>query len=93
MGEHYIQRLNEEEDERLRKMQRRVKRGVRKMVVNGEEVLLRAGRRHDLMCCDCGLVHQFSFRRTLRGIKVIIWRDNRQTNRMRKERARVRTGI
>ena len=38
------------------------------------------------MCCDCGLVHKFEFRKISNGIEVRVWRDDRATALARRKR-------
>jgi hypothetical protein len=38
------------------------------------------------MCCDCGLVHKFQFRKTSNGIEMRVWRDDRATALARRKR-------
>ena len=38
------------------------------------------------MCCDCGLVHKFQFRKTATGMEMRVWRDDRATALARRKR-------
>ncbi len=45
-------------------------------------------RGYKLQCCDCGLVHKINFRLRDRRIQFAVWRDNRSTAAVRRERKR-----
>lgn len=41
-----------------------------------------------IMCCDCGLVHKFQFRRVASGIEMRVWRDERATAAARRRKGK-----
>ncbi len=36
------------------------------------------------ICCDCSLVHLVEYRPTQSGVTIRVWRDEKQTKRLRK---------
>lgn len=59
-------------------------------LIDGEEVEIKGcmskPKEYYQMCCDCGLVHKFSFRIKDKSIKFKVYRDNRATAQARRKR-------
>lgn len=45
-----------------------------------------------LMCCDCGLVHRFQFRKSAVGVEFRVWRDERATAAARRKKTTGKRG-
>lgn len=63
---------------------KRLKRSYGKPIAGEWIQPIRKGYR--LACCDCGLIHLMNFRVKGRRVQFAVWRDNRATAAMRREK-------
>jgi hypothetical protein len=59
---------------------------VKKVKVVNNKIFLEPRECHTLVCSDCGVVHNFKYRRTLLGIVLEIWRNDAETVKEKKKR-------
>ncbi len=52
---------------------------------DGEPFLLKFEKRHEFVCCDCGLTHSWIFRPKGSKLEMEIWRENKETVKNRKK--------
>lgn len=58
---------------------------------NGETLVLRGKGIEYLVCCDCGLVHLLFYEKIKDGVKLIFYRDDYQTDKIRRKTKKRKT--
>jgi hypothetical protein len=53
-------------------------------ITSGDTIKLRFPLILKIACCDCGLTHDFFFKKRERGVEVTITRNDRSTKQIRK---------
>jgi uncharacterized Zn finger protein len=51
---------------------------------DGDKILIETDQELHLSCCDCGLTHEFIFKKVRRGVEIIINRKDRITASIRR---------
>ena len=68
------------------------KRRRYQQVIDGEKLIYNTDATHLEQCCDCGLVHRLKYK-VIDGktIEIRVWRDDKETKRVRKRNAKIKT--
>ncbi len=55
-------------------------------ILDGEPFELKLDKRHEFVCCDCGLTHSWILRAASKANRIMLemWRENKETMKNRK---------
>lgn len=55
-------------------------------VYDGDKLFVEHGQILKVMCCDCGLVHDYAIAKTRGGFTVRLWRNGKATGNARRRK-------